>query len=528
MNLLLLALYTILFGVLGFLLGTAGSIISLLIPRLRQPVAEYFERAAATTLYRPSITFGESNDLLWKRRHYDADQGAEAIDSGGDQLELANPDSSTWSFHGSPLSIVDEFFGVVVDQRHLHPGEVLETHLRESTLWVGDYWEWINGQEFLAAPAYAPVDKSGAAGKLQAARAIFWGAEEADHPDTTKTFVAKAHEARKDSAMWKQLLIPLAFLIVAFGLMWFAAKYGGGGGSTQAPTSVGSAALLLAGIPSLRSSSDDDQDDDVDDENEDDDDGEESRDPVGWVREHKPSARQTMVGLFAIAGIGAAALVLLFLFVFFGPLGLCFVLSSFAIGFAIFPFSGPLLNKRLPTTVAERLAGLYLRLGLLPYENPDLELSSDGQQFVEGDGSGPRYRLAGQYVGFTMDSEDVEGLYGNRGVSASTVDNQDAAGGGEVSNVPSDYVESDAFTFGRVKGYIPEDPDEEYRYVRLDRIMAPFEKVNIGQRSQKALETAKEEFGAGWQDLNTKQILWMSLGMAVLGLGMGYVVFFGL
>lgn len=525
MNFILLALYTILFGVLGLLVGTAGSIIGLLIPGLRDRLGPYFEDAAGTTLHRPAITFGESSDLLFKRRLYDADQGAEVISSGGDQLELANPDASIWSYHGSPLSIVDEWFGVVIDQRHLHPGETITSHLKESTLWVGDYWDWMNGRGYLAAPAYAELDTAGPAGKLQAVRTLFWGGEEADHPDTVKEYVAKANQGRKQSKMWKQLLIPLVFFVVTFGMLWFASQYGGGGGGgSPAPTPVGgSRALLLAATPTpgTTEESDGGGEDDSGDST-----GDNDTDSGGWSLRSIGKKVATVVGGLVAAGV--LAVVLFALLTYFGPLGLLFVLSAFLTGLAVFPLSGPLLNKRLPTAIAERLGGLYLRLGLLPYDNPDFELSTDGQRVVEGNGNGPRYRLAGKYVAFTLDEDSLEELFGERADQASTVDARQDAGKPDITDLPSDYTTSTGLTYDRVKAMVPDDPSDDKVYLRLDRMTAPFRDANVGLRSRKALENAKEEYGAGWQDLNTKQILWMSFGMGILGLIMGYLVFFGL
>ena len=534
MDLILLSMFVVLFGVLGLLLGTGGAMVALLVPGLRTPVAQYFERASATTLSRPAFTFGDSSDLLLKRRDYDADQGSEVIASGSDQLEVANPDSSIWSFHGTPLSIVDEFYGVAIDQRHLHPGEVLQDHIQEGTLWVGDFWGWINQQAELAAPAYAPVPKDGQPGTLQAVRTLFWGGEEADHPDTVKTFVAKAHEARNDTAVWKQLLVPAAFLVLGFGLLWFAAKFGPSSSGNQPPARDVGAGMLLLALPNVRDRlaglwgrltarlgaiRDRDEQREKDGEQRD-------GDGAAGRRSVLPPPRRVGLVLVGLVGLAIAMVVLYVMLLVFGPIGLFFVLGAFLIGFGIFPFGGPLLNKRLPTPLAERFAGVYLRLGLLPYDNPDLELSSDGQRFVEGDGSGPRYRLAGQHVGFTLASDSIEELFGNRADSASAVRSRANAGDNDIVGIPSGYTETSALTFDRIHGYIPEDPSDTHQYARLDRVMAPFQGANVGSRSKKALENAKEEFGAGWQELNTKQILWASLGAAVFGMAAGYIVFF--
>jgi hypothetical protein len=229
-----------------------------------------------------------------------------------------------------------------------------------------------------------------------------------------------------------------------------------------------------------------------------------------------------------VAGLAVTGVVLLVLLSFFGPFGLFFVLGAFLVGFSIFPFSGPLLHKRLPAGVAEHLGGVYLRLGILPYDNPDLELSTDGQRFVEGDGSGQRYRLAGKHIGFTIDEDDIEDLFGDRAERASRVEARvPETDVGEVDGIPRGYAETGGLTFDRVKGYAPEDPDDDNLYARLDRVMAPFQQANVGSRSKKALENAKEAYGAGWRELNLKQILYASLGAAVIGMGSGYVVFFG-
>lgn len=538
MNAILLGLYAVLFGVLGLLLGTAGAFIALLLPGLRDRVGGYFERASATTLYRPSITFGEGNDLLYKRRGYDADQGAEVIGSGDGQLEIANPDDSIWSFHGTPLAIVDEFFGVAIDQTHLIPSEEYEHHQRENTLWVGDIMEWTNRAGKLAAPAFAAVPKAGVPGKLESVRRLFGRGEEADHPDTTTELFAKAQQGHNETAMWKQALVPLGAFVLTFLLWWFGAKYGPGGGSSQSPRTVGSSLLLLLGLPSTSSLADAVRDrinairarlqTDGDDDSQQVEKEDGGRGLAARLASAAPSPRTVGFGILAAIAVLATLVLLYVLFLFFGPLGLAIVLFTFGIGFAIFPFSGPLLNKRLPTAIAERLAGLYLRMGLLPYDNPNLELTTDGHRFVDGDGDGPRYRLAGQHVGLTINDEDIRDLYGNRAETATEVEIRASEGKPEVTGIPQGYVETDTLTYDRVKAFIPKDPSSDYLYARLDRIMQPFLNANIGNRSRKALEKAKEEYGGGRAPMDMRQILWASFGGMVFGSVIGYLMFFGL
>ena len=223
-------------AVLGVLAGFMGTILATGAGAFGERVAGLLRAGAAATLFRPSITFAESTDLLLRRRIWNGERGAEVLPQGGEEIEIADPGDAIWSWHGQPLSVVDEVFGLAFDPRHMAVGEVLRKHRQRGELYVGDLTKWRLNQGTVAVPGYAKIPREATRFALDAARELVWGAEEGDHPHTATEYFKKSQEGRISKSVSRQLLLPLVALVVGFGLMWFAAKYGpgggGGGGST--------------------------------------------------------------------------------------------------------------------------------------------------------------------------------------------------------------------------------------------------------------------------------------------------------
>ena len=226
----------VLAAVFGLLSGFMSTVLATGAGKFGERVAGLLEAGAAATLYRPSITFAESTDLLLRRRIWDAERGAEILPTGEDEIEIADPGDAIWSWHGQPLNVVDEVFGLAFDPRHMAVGEVLRKHRQRGELYVGDLTKWRLNQGTVAVPGYAKIPREATRFALDAARELVWGAEEGDHPHTAIEFFKKSQEGRISKSVSRQLLLPLGALVLGFGLMWFAAKYGpgggGGGGST--------------------------------------------------------------------------------------------------------------------------------------------------------------------------------------------------------------------------------------------------------------------------------------------------------
>jgi len=247
-----------------------------------------------------------------------------------------------------------------------------------------------------------------------------------------------------------------------------------------------------------------------------------------------PPSLSALAGGFAVLAFAGVFLGLAWAVVhFFGYVVGGIALLVFVVGFVLFPFGPFVLWWRLPKSLAETVAGHYLKFGLRPVEEPVFQLSLDGYDIVEGAdgavGGSKTYRLAGKWVGFSIDSDDADALFDGVSEEPQKIwarKPAELADGGTTADAPPGYVVSDSLEVEGVRPYIPTRVDNDGLYARVDRAMSPFKDAARGSRVDKAVEIAKEKFGNGWQPLSDRMVIVASLVAAVIGLAAGFVVFF--
>lgn len=484
--------------ILGSTLGLIVPLVLVQLPGIGERVAAMLRASAAATLYRPTLTFGDSTDLLLRRRTWSNELGREVVAGGDDDVVIDNPASAIWPWHGQPLTIVDELFGVAFDPRHAAAGEPLRQHILDGTLLLGSLREWMRGAKAMAVPAYSEVPRQATRVVLEGARPLLWGAEEGDHPAYAEELFKKSQAGRVDVSGARQFLLPFGALLLTYGLMWVGGQWGpsgNGGGGGIVP--IGGALWLLLG-------------------------------GAGGVR----SVLKKLVGLVVVVALGGGFAAATYgLYLLFGPVVAIIMALSFLFGASLFPFGGFLIWWRFPKSLAELVAGYYLRFGLIPYDDPVFELSTTGYDVVEGaDGSiggDERYRLETRWVGFSIAPDSLEELFDGLYETPREIEARKPAAvtDGGVAEAPPGYVASPGLEVEGVQGFIPTDLDENTLYVRTDRAMSPFRTAQQGGRVYKSVEVAKEKYGAGWKPLGERWIYILTIVGGICGLLFGYLSF---
>lgn len=518
--------------IVGAALGIVVPLVLVQLPGTSRRVGRLLRAAAASTLYRPTITFGDSTDLLLRRRSWNDELGREVLPGGDDEIVIENPGNAIHAWHGQPLTLVDELFGIAFDPRHAAVGEQLRERILEGTLNVGSIREWMGGREHVAVPAYAEIPRDAYRVALEGARSLLWGYEEGDHPDYAEEIFKKSQAGRVDASRARQMMLPFAALLITYGLMWVGAEWGptgGGGGGPNIIPIGGSVGFLLLSLRRprplawLRRRFSRSESPDVDDVPDDDGEGDDGGAPPGG------GLLTRLLVAIALLGFGAGfAGIVFLLYQFFGLLVTALLTVAFLIGALLFPFGGFLLWWRFPASIAEIIASYYLRFSLLPFREPVFEFAIGGYDVIEGtdvDGDA-KYRLATRWVGFSL-SDELEELFAGLYETTAQVEARapEAVADGGVTDVPTGYVASPGLEVEGVQGYVPKNPDEDVLHVRTDAAMSPYQYAARGSRTYKAIEVAKEKFGAGWQALTDRWVWGLVITFGVLGLLFGYLSF---
>jgi len=241
----------------------------------------------------------------------------------------------------------------------------------------------------------------------------------------------------------------------------------------------------------------------------------------------------TIAGGFAVLAFAAVFVGLAWGVVhFFGYVVGGITIVVFTIAFALFPAGPFVLWWRLPKSLAETVAGHYLKFGLRPIREPVFELSLDGYRIIEGAdaavGGSKKYRLGGKWVGFSIDPDDLDALFEGVAEEAKKIYARkpaEIADGGTLIDAPPGYVVSDSLEVQGITPYVPKRVDKDALFARVDRAMSPFKDAARGSRVDKAIEIAKEKYGNGWQPLSDRMLIVATLVAAVIGMGAGYLVF---
>jgi hypothetical protein len=193
--------------------------------------------------------------------------------------------------------------------------------------------------------------------------------------------------------------------------------------------------------------------------------------------------------------------------------------------------SSAILSAVPGTSVAESAGEAWLTLGFKATSDPIIHQDETGRVSIrDGDGDGPRYRFCKTFVGF--DVERDTDTYGEAAIKGKRLGEyrSDVAADGGVGVLPDGHEPTDIVTNGGHLGFLPTFSHERSEnlssatFVRTDRWLARWRSVATGDRSERAHQEAIKEFADGSPEFSDRQIIMMSLGGAVGGLTVGFLL----
>jgi len=199
-------------------------------------------------------------------------------------------------------------------------------------------------------------------------------------------------------------------------------------------------------------------------------------------------------------------------------------------------FGLPLLSSAIlsavpGTSVAESAGEAWLTLGFKALSDPVIHQDETGAVSIrDGGGDGPRYRFCKTFVGF--DVARTADAFGEAAIKGKRLGEyrSDVAADGGVGVLPEGHEPTDSVANGGHLGFVPTFSHERSKdlssetFVRSDRWLARWRSVATGDRSERAHQEAIKEFADGSPEFSDRQIIMMSLGGAVGGLTVGFLL----
>jgi hypothetical protein len=173
----------------------------------------------------------------------------------------------------------------------------------------------------------------------------------------------------------------------------------------------------------------------------------------------------------------------------------------------------------LPRSIREPIGEAWLTLAYKAFDDPINYQNSDGEMRIrEGDGDGPRYRFCKTFVGF--DLECTPDAFGDAGLTAKEVAEHHSTGrtDGGSANIPEMTVPAGAISNATHTGFLPKEPDAGTTYVRTDFWLRRFADAATGARTERAQQEATKEFADGSPEFSDRQLMYLALGGAALGI----------
>jgi hypothetical protein len=194
-----------------------------------------------------------------------------------------------------------------------------------------------------------------------------------------------------------------------------------------------------------------------------------------------------------------------------------------------------------PRALRDPIGNLWLTLALngmdepIVYQTESNEIELREREAVGLDGSGPRYRLGNNLVGFacarTVATFDDSGIRGSqvgdlRDTQVRDVSDSDivdvVSDGGNVSSLPDGLEPTVDIQNGDNWGAVPSidymDADKRSgTYVRTDKWMSRMADAATGKISERAQLEATKEFADGESGFSDQQLMYLSLGAAIVG-----------
>lgn len=516
-----------------------------------QRVSEFAVGLGLKSVWKPVLTFTTSDELTLKRRSYDEKHDSEYLSFGGMlsgiKRVIYDPQDRLHSFYGTPFGFVDELFGIVVDPRDVVVGEYLRRNQAN-----GQYTHRVERNNSLSESVRAVFEiPEGQIGvQLSQASTLVGGSFDSQFLDRIRDIYETSQAPKGETSALKQLLAPvMAFVGVVLLSMFVAGQTASSGGAAPQPAanettiSVGLLVLFISTdkarkwlkerYDSLRALIDQLQGK----QSEHDGPGVLERVEQGLDAAGNPHRGNWRHRLVVLALLSVGAVVTLGLFLAFPttlsllgiplPLGIWSVIALL-LGMLVPAFVASFFGRSLGG-VGMLLGKLYITIGLLGFDKPVIDFDGSEYDLVEYDSRDweiePHwYRFAMTQIGIgfpnttgawpegtTMHSEVVKTL-------GDTGDKHDA---------PDDCVATDAVKVGDIKGFVPDDPDEDAVHVRTDRTTGWFSEAGQARRLMKsALEKAKQDYGGGQKPVGDKWILGATLASMLMASLFSWAVIF--
>jgi hypothetical protein len=478
---------------------------------------------ASHPIRRAAVVISESNDALFKQMTFDS-LGVEKITLDGEEKDFDDPDNALHWWQGMRFALADEENGILFDPRHAIAGHRKQLAERRDEATVDattEEWEsygvekWVKGVFEMPEGVYELAD-------LSKVRELVDGGERAEYPRRVEEMYKHSRDPYGDGTSMMKFLYPiLGFSIPFFGIWVLASQLGApnaGGGSTVG-FGAGFIGFLLA-IPFGDGGGDSDDTDDTDDspkEGEGRDLGETLLTVAKWVGV-----------LVVFAGIPLALFAAIAVFV--SPIAAIGLFLAYAMGLTLLPFLSVLARG------SEKLSGffaeLFFKLGFLGYQEPVFvwtpeEYELREQRDLEDTEVHSWYGLFGRRVGFAFEPEPES--WGEEVMTHTEVESHQEAiadgGSATGSNVPAKFVRAPELRRDSYAAMVPKRVNDAAYYLHSGMASERFKGSANGEKSYNRLMEAKDKFGTGDEAFSDKTVLYATVLMGLIGIGLGVFFF---
>jgi len=495
---------------LGMLLGplAVAFLISALSDSSGQDLGDWSIGLGLKSIWRPALTFNAASELTLKRRSYDEDHDEQKISFGGVfssiDRSLFDPQDRLHDLFGTPFGFVDERFGVIFDPRDATIGREL-SDAQDRGVYQSQVTRGQRLYESVLGVFTLRGNNDGV--HLNNVWALIGGSFDSQLVKKIHEYYQKAQAPKTETTALRQLLVPAGTFIGVVLLGMFAAGQAGGGGGGAAPansTTIEFGAGLLA---------------------------------MGGAQLNRRD--KAVLGIVSLLGLGSVAGAYLAFPLSATVIGITLPLGIWAaimllIGIATVPFITALFGRSLGP-FGMLLGKLYITIGLLGYDKPVITLVKEGLYEVreyenhDWEHEPKWYRFALTRIGVGHSNEiDVWGEDITESPSRVRTMGEDSVQmDGGTPNAPNGYSPTELIKHGTIRGFVPDDVDDDATYVRTDLTTGWFLEAGQNRRLMKtALESAKEEYGGGQKPVSDKWILGSTLVAMFMGAVFNWLVFF--
>lgn len=469
---------------------------------------------ASHPIRRAAVVISESNDALFKQMTFDS-LGVEKITLDDEEKDFDDPDNALHWWQGMRFALADEENGILFDPRHAIAGHRKQLAERRDEATVDattKEWEsygvekWVKGVFEMPEGVYELAD-------LSKVRELVDGGERAEYPRRVEEMYKHSRDPYGEGTSMMKFLYPiLGFSIPFFGIWVLASQLGApkaGGGST-----VGFGAGFIGFLLAMPTGDDTGGDGD----------GDGGRDLVASLMTAAKYIGMAVVGLgIPLALFGAIA-------VFVSPIAAIGLFLAYTMGITLLPFLSVLARG------SEKLSGffaeLFFKLGFLGYQEPVFVWTPEEyvlreHRDLEDTEVHSWYGLFGRRVGFAFDP--VPDSWGEEVMTHTEVEShQEAiADGGTAtgSNVPAKFVRAPEMRRDSYAAMVPKRVNDAAYYLHSGMASERFKNSANGEKSYNRLMEAKDKFGTGDEAFSDKTVLYATVLMGLIGIGLGVFFF---